>query len=138
MSGVASAPRGEPALVQGVYYLLIGLWPWVHLSSFLWVTGEKTDLWLVQTVGLLVIVIGATMCVAAYGRETSRAVLCLALGSAAALAFVDVFFVIQGRISPVYLLDAVLEASLVALWVHSMWLQRVTPAAPGQAPRPAA
>jgi hypothetical protein len=33
------------ALVQGVYFLLTGVWPIVHLPSFLAVTGPKTDLW---------------------------------------------------------------------------------------------
>jgi hypothetical protein len=109
----------HPPLIQGVYFALTGLWPWVHLDSFLAVTGPKTDLWLVQTVGALIFVIGAVLCVAAYFREVSRAVVCLAVGSAAALALVDVLFVTQGRISAIYLLDAVLEVGLIGLWLHA-------------------
>jgi hypothetical protein len=114
----------HPTLTQGVYYLLTGLWPWVHLGSFLAVSGDKTDLWLVQTVGALIAVIGAALCVAAYRHEDSWAITCLTLGSALALAFVDVFFVSQRRIPPVYLLDAVIEAGLIALWLHAWWVRR--------------
>jgi len=108
-------------LAQGAYYLLTGLWPWFHLSSFLWVTGPKTDLWLVQTVGALVAVLGATLCVGAVRREKTWSMITLALGSAAALAFVDVLFVAQQRIPPIYLLDGAVEVGLVALWVHAWW-----------------
>jgi len=109
----------HPALAQGIYYVLTGLWPWVHMRSFLLVTGSKTDLWLVQTVGALIAVIGIVLCLASYFREVSRTVLCLAVGSAAALAMVDVVFVFQRRIPPVYMLDAVLEVGLIGLWVYS-------------------
>jgi hypothetical protein len=43
----------------------------------------------------------------------------LALTSAAGLALVDVYFVAQRRISPVYLLDAVAESALIAGWACS-------------------
>lgn len=46
--------------VQGIYFLLTGLWPLVSIESFQWVTGPKTDLWLVYCVGCLVAVIGVT------------------------------------------------------------------------------
>lgn len=42
-------------LTQATYTLLTGLWPLVHISSFLRVTGPKTDIWLVKTVGALLI-----------------------------------------------------------------------------------
>jgi hypothetical protein len=35
--------------VQGIYYLLTGLWPLVSIGTFQMVTGEKTDVWLVHT-----------------------------------------------------------------------------------------
>ena len=30
--------------LQGLYYLVVGLWPLLHLRSFVWVFGEKRDL----------------------------------------------------------------------------------------------
>jgi hypothetical protein len=113
-----------PSVVQGVYYLLIGLWPWLSINTFQWVTGEKTDLWLVQTVGLLLTVIGVALCVATYRREGSGALYCLALGSAAGLALSNVLFVSQRRIPVIYLLDAIVELGLLALWVYSWGTHR--------------
>jgi len=130
-----------PGLVQGVYFLLTGLWPLIHIESFLAVTGPKTDLCLVETVGALVLVIGFVLCLAGYRRQRTPEVLVLALGSALALAAVDCIFVIQGRISPIYLLDAAVELVIVALWVYP-WLGddgRPVPLGPPleQAPPPA-
>jgi hypothetical protein len=92
------------------------VWPLVSLRSFEAVTGPKHDDWLVRTVGLLVAAVGATLAVAAARGRLTPEVRGLAAGSAAALAAVDVVYAGRGRIAPVYLLDAVLEAGFVAAW----------------------
>ena len=46
------------ALLQGIFYVATGVWPLIDIVSFQVVTGPKTDLWLVKTVGVLVTVIG--------------------------------------------------------------------------------
>jgi len=116
----------HPPLAQGIYYILMGLWPWLSMSSFLWVTGGKTDLWLVQTVAALLFLIGITLCVAAYYRDLSPPVVLLALGSAGLLALLEVVFVAEGRISGVYLLDVVLQAGVIGLWGYA-WQHRPVP-----------
>jgi len=105
-----------PALVQGLYYLATGVWPLVSIDTFLAVTGPKTDLWLVQTVGALIGVIGAILLVAAARRQAGVEATLLALGSALALAAVDVTFVTRGVIDRIYLLDALAEVILVVGW----------------------
>lgn len=107
----------RPALPQAVYYGLTGLWPWVSMSTFLAVTGPKTDLWLVRTVGALIVIIAVALGVATWQRERSWGVTVLGIGSAVALLFVDVLFVSLGTIPPVYLLDAMAEAGVLAFWV---------------------
>lgn len=105
------------AWLQGVYFLVTGIWPLLHIESFLLVTGPKVDLWLVKTVGLLIAVIGGVLLLAARrGRITPEIVL-LAVGSAAALGAVDVVYALSDRIRDVYLLDALAEAGLIALWL---------------------
>lgn len=101
---------------QALYFVVTGVWALVHIPSFEAVTGPKVDRWLVKTVGALVLVVGAVLGIAA--RRASRApeVVALATGSAAALATVDVVYVIKRRISPVYLLDALAEGVLIVLW----------------------
>src|SRR6185503_3320021 len=91
------------AVIQGVFYLATGIWPLLDIVSFQLVTGPKTDLWLVRTVGVLVTVIGA--------------VVLLAVGSALGLAAIDVIYAVSGRISAIYLADAVVEVGLALLWL---------------------
>lgn len=113
------------ALVQGVVYVLTGVWPLVHMKSFLAVTGPKTDLWLVNTVGVLVAVIGAVL-LTAVGRGLPRMeIRLLGAASAAALAAIDIYYVTAGVIWPVYLVDAIFEIVLAAAWgILSMVIER--------------
>src|SRR5262249_19073178 len=86
----------QPALVQGLYYLLIGLWPVLAAESFVRATGHKLDFWLAQRMGLLLVVIGATLCLASYRREKSPEVLLIAVGSAVVMAGTGLLFVLGG------------------------------------------
>ena len=105
--------RRVPVL-QGVYFLFTGVWPLLSMRTFEAVTGPKVDRWLVKTVGVLVAVIGASLL--ADARRPSRGSTVLGVGSAAALGGVDVVYALRGRISKIYLADAVVETVLVALW----------------------
>jgi energy-converting hydrogenase Eha subunit E len=100
---------------QGAYYLLTGLWPLVHMASFEAVTGPKTDDWLVRMVGLLAATIGAALVTAARQWRGTLETIVLAVGSAMAFTAVDVWYVLQGQISRIYLADATVEIGLVAL-----------------------
>lgn len=104
------------ALAQGLYFVATGIWPLLSIRTFQMVTGRKTDLWLVKTVGVLVAVIGGVLCLAALRQQVTLEVALLAVGSAAGLAGVDIVYVSKGRILPIYLLDAVVEAVLIAGW----------------------
>src|SRR5438876_11959918 len=102
----AALARGVAGL-QGLYYLATGVWPLVHMESFLAVTGPKTDLWLVRTVGVLVAVIGAVLLLAGVRRHAGAEIRTLAIGAALGLTAVAVIYVNLGGIPPVYLLDAI-------------------------------
>jgi hypothetical protein len=102
------------ARLQGLYFFVTGVWPLVSMRTFEAVTGPKVDRWLVKTVGVLVAVIGASLMLA--DRRPAAATTALAVGSAAGLGAVDVVYATKGRISRVYLLDAVLEALIIAAW----------------------
>jgi hypothetical protein len=115
---VPVAPGGPTAVaaVQGLYYLATGVWPLVHVESFMAVTGPKTDLWLVYTVGVLVGVVGVVLLVAARAGRVTPEVMLLAVGAALGLTGIDVIFVARGAIAPIYLADAAAELVLVAWW----------------------
>ena len=106
-----------PGQAQGVYYVATGVWPVLDLRSFEAVTGPKQDDWLVRTFGLLIAVVGVEL----VHRPHSA---WLGAGAAAALGAAETVFVAKGRISPVYLLDAMLGACFVGGWLTSPTRQR--------------
>src|SRR5436190_17756159 len=89
--------------LHSAYFALTGLWPLLHIRSFLAVTGPKNDLWLVKTVGVLVTAIAATLTVAAWRRNVTTEIAVLAALSAAALAAIDIVYVAKRTISKIYL-----------------------------------
>jgi hypothetical protein len=109
--------RMAVALVQGVYYLLTGLWSLFAIESFQAVTGPKQDLWLVRTVGTLVIVMAASLLTAAARRRFEAPVIVLGAGAALAFIAVDVTFVALGSIAPIYLADAAAEVLILVGWL---------------------
>jgi hypothetical protein len=108
-------------LGQSLFYLTTGLWPLLHKRSFQAVTGPKIDWWLVKTVGLLVAVIGAALGLAWLRRDPDDPrpeTTLLAAGSAVGLAAIDIGYAgLHRRIRPVYLLDAIAELTLAAIWL---------------------
>jgi hypothetical protein len=99
-----------------VFYVTTGLWPILHLRSFETVTGPKVDKWLARTMGGLITAVGATLIAGAFERRQSRALRILGIGSALALGLADVIYAARGRISKVYLGDAIAEGALAATW----------------------
>jgi hypothetical protein len=100
--------------VQAVVYVVTGAWPLVHLESFEWVTGEKYDDFLVHTVGLLLLVVGAVVLRALRRATLSPELLWVAAGTASSLLVIDVAYWWMGRLPPIYLVDAAAEAVFVA------------------------
>ena len=80
------------AWIQGVYYVATGFWPIVDIDSFQLVTGPKTDLWLVRTVGVLVAVIGAVLLVDARCGRVGAVVVLMAVGRALDLAAIETVY----------------------------------------------
>jgi hypothetical protein len=110
-----SASHARLAAVQAAYYVATGVWPIVHIRSFEAVTGPKVDRWLVKTFGALISAVGAALATGARERR-SRALAVLGGGTALALAAAETVYVLERRISPVYLLDALVELGLSACW----------------------
>jgi hypothetical protein len=113
---VVTQPGRIVGLAQGLYYLASGIWPLVSIRTFERVTGPKVDDWLVRTVGVLAATIGGVLTFRSLrGRGEPDPL----LGAGAALAFaaVDANYAGRGRISKVYLLDAVAEAALGLGWL---------------------
>jgi hypothetical protein len=83
-------------------------------------TRPKTDDWLVQTVGGLAAVIGATLLVGTQRSQPGREIITLSVLSALGFSAVDTVFVLLGVISRIYLVDVVVQiVVIVALAVTS-------------------
>lgn len=101
---------------------MTGLWPIVYMDGFLAFTGPKTDLWLVRTMGLMLMVSGMVlMMAAAHRRQRSMETAALGIGVAVVLAGADIFFALTGQIPGVYLLDAAVEVLFLVLWIRYLW-----------------
>ena len=107
------------AASQSVYYLLTGVWPLLHRRSFERVTGPKVDFWLVEAVGVTVAAIGLGLARAVGGGgPVPRELRSVAVAAAAGLGALDAVYVARRRISPVYLLDAAIEAAFLWGWLR--------------------
>jgi hypothetical protein len=99
-------------LSQGIFYLLTGIWPVIHIDSFMWVTGPKTDIWLVKMVGLLSTTI--SLSILWQLTQKHRSIL-LSIGTAISFFVIDVYYVMAGTISNIYLVDAVIELIFISV-----------------------
>lgn len=115
------------AVGQGIFYIFSGLWPIVHYRSFEKVTGPKTDDWLVKTTGGLIAMAGLSILRAGLRsdlnqdlNESSNApheAAIVGAGHALILGTSAGYYSLIGRISKVYLFDAVTEYALVGAWL---------------------
>jgi hypothetical protein len=114
------------SVIQGFYYVLTGVWPLLSRRTFERVTGPKSDFWLVQTVGVVVAVVGVVLMMAGIRKRIMPEIGVLAVGNAAGLAGIDLVYSSKGRISPVYAVEATAEFALMVPWLlfGPTWLDR--------------
>ncbi len=112
------------AILQGLYFAGTGIWPTAHMQSFIMFTGPKTDLWLVRTTGLLLASIGLVLFIAGVRKKRLFEFYLLGICSAVALAVIEILYVYQKIIPPIYLLDSAIEIILLVLWVFAIFMGR--------------
>jgi hypothetical protein len=102
---------------QAIYYIAMGLWPFLHMTSFLALTGHKTDLWLVRCVAALTAVIGSVLLRSWWMRNVRRGnTVLLGAGSAIAFCAMDLATPWPGQTSSIYFLDAAMQLLFVTGW----------------------
>lgn len=109
---------GTLSWIQGIYFLITGLWPILDIDSFMNITGLKTDIWLVKTVGALIIPIGLSMLCSAIRKELNLSLIIVFCGAAIGLGIIDVVYVGLNIIRPIYLADAVAEIVFSVAWAY--------------------
>jgi hypothetical protein len=108
--------RTAIATGQAVYYGSTALAPFISRTAFERITGPKREWWLVLTISALVGAIAAALAASAR-NEPGKEMVILGAGTAAGMASIDIIYAAQGRISPVYLLDAAIQIPLGTAWL---------------------
>jgi hypothetical protein len=116
VSSVVEDRRRALAMGHGIYWIISGIWPILHIRSFEAVTGPKVDRWLVKAVAALITAIGAGLVQGARNDRVTPELETVAVGSALGLTAVDIVYVAKRRIRPVYLLDAFIHTALAIAW----------------------
>src|SRR4051812_12146224 len=101
------------ATIQGLYFLVTGLWPVVNFYSFEKVTGAKVDVWLTKQVGLLAAAIGYVL----LATDPGDTLKILAILSSLSFLVIDIFYSLRETISRIYLVDGVLQVIFIAWWL---------------------
>jgi hypothetical protein len=106
------------AKAQGLFYLTTGLWPLVHMPSFELLLGRKEEHWLVHTVSGLLIATGASQLRTGPTPSAIAAARRTGVGTALSLALIDLRYAAPGRISRMYLVDALIESAWLLGWAR--------------------
>jgi uncharacterized membrane protein len=96
--------------IQGVYYIVSGLWPFAHPDSFVKVVGPKPDRFQLLVTSALIVAIGAV--VLSDSRKAGAGTIRLSVAAAAALLFMEAAYARSLR--RVFALDAAVEMGLIA------------------------
>ena len=90
------------------------------------ITGPKTDLWLVRTVGSLLTLTGILLLVGACRRRVSVELAVIALGQNLILSAIALVYVWKGVILSIYLFDAMVQTTMALAWLFALWRQHVS------------
>lgn len=105
-------------LTQAVYTFATAVWPIVDIRSFMEVTGYKTDIWLVKTVGALLIPVAACLGTYLVIRTDRRPALVLGMLTAIAFICIDFYYASHDVISDIYMADGVIEIIFLVGWIY--------------------
>jgi hypothetical protein len=119
-------------LSHSLYILITAIWPIIDIKSFMDVTGYKTDIWLVKTVGALLIPVALAML--SYWSISTFKLPATILGGCTGISFItiDCYYALTNVISDIYLADALIELIFLVGWAYVFFkeLSKKRPARP--------
>lgn len=109
-------------LLQGFYYVGLGLWPVIHATSFQRYTGglDSHDLWQLRTLGLVLAVVGVALLYAVRRRSVAPEAIIVAGGVAAVMAVMDLVNITVKTYPPIYCIDCLIEIGFVYGWINAV------------------
>lgn len=105
-------------LIQATYTLATAVWPLVDIDSFMVVTGYKHDVWLVTTVGALLIPVALCLYAHLYFNSDRRTAIVLGSFTALAFACIDFYYALNDVISDIYMADGVAQLIFLLGWIY--------------------
>lgn len=109
-------PRIFP-LIQLLYYFITAVWPLIHMKSFLDITGDKTDLWLVKTVSVLLLPYCILLLLLSLNSKKNLIIVAAVFLCGLSLAVIDVYYYFSNVIKWVYLIDAFIQTIFLIYWL---------------------
>ena len=82
------------------------------------VTGFKRDVWLVKTVGALLIPVALCLCAQLYFKSDRRPAIVLGLLTALAFACIDFYYASNDVIPDIYFADGAVELIFLLAWIY--------------------
>jgi hypothetical protein len=107
-------------LIQAAYIFITAVWPIVHIESFILVTGPKTDIWLVKTVGALLIPVALCLFTYSFLNIDKRPAFVLGAGTSVAFITIDFYYALNDVIADIYLLDGIIEIAFLIFWIYAV------------------
>ncbi|HEY9005026.1 MAG TPA: hypothetical protein VIM75_02780 [Ohtaekwangia sp.] len=104
--------------IQCIYTLLTALWPLADIESFMAVTGYKIDVWLVKTVGALLVSIALCMGTHLFIHTDHRPVVVLCITSAIGFICIDFYYALNDVIRDIYMVDGCFQIVLLLAWCY--------------------
>jgi len=104
--------------VQGAYTFITAVWPLIDIDSFMAVTGPKHDIWLVKTVGALLIPVSVCMLMNVFVETDRKTIIVLSLATAGAFVCIDFYYALNDVISAIYMADGVLQILFILGWSY--------------------
>ncbi len=109
---------------QGTYYVLTGLWPVVHFSSFARFVAVNINAFQAHAFAAVIVVVGASLIQSARREPPGPFPASLGIAVAAAITLVDLIWLPRFGVASALWLDAVVEvAFVVGLLLSYPWHQ---------------
>lgn len=111
-------------LFQAFYFLFTSVWPLINIKSFLSVTGEKTDLWLVKTVSILLLPYCLLLFYLSFNNKKNSIIVVSILLCSLGLIIIDIYYYLANVINEAYLIDAGFQMLFVAYWLYFLSIRK--------------
>ena len=113
-------------LVQAVYFFLTAVWPFVDITSFLEVTGDKKEIWLIRIVSVLLLPYCLILLHLSFSEKKNFIMAIVMLLCNLGLAFTEIYYFFKGTIKWVYCVDGGLQLLFVGYWIWYIILRELS------------